>query len=137
MTADARSLIHQSMPFTEKLGIEPVDVAPDEVALSIEWAEDLCTAGGMLHGGVVMTLADSAAATCAFLNLPDGSSGTSTIESKINFLGAVREGTVTASSRPLHVGKSTIVVETDVTDSAGKLVGKVIQTQSVLWPKEA
>lgn len=132
---DPRSMIHDSMPFTRKLGIEPVEVTPAAVALSLEWAEDLCTAGGILHGGALMALADSAAATCAFLNLPEGAIGTSTIESKTNFLGAVREGAVTATARPLHVGGTTIVLETDLTDATGRLVGKVIQTQSVLRPR--
>jgi uncharacterized protein (TIGR00369 family) len=68
---------------------------------------------------------------CAFLNLPEGAS-TSTIESKTNFLGAVKDGEVTATARPLHVGGSTIVVETEVRRADGKLVGKVTQTQAVL-----
>jgi len=82
-----------------------------------------------------MALADSAGAACAFLNLPPDASGTSTIESKTNFLGAVRGGEVTATSTPLHRGGTTIVVETAVRDSAGRLVAKVIQTQLVLRPK--
>ena len=91
-----------------------------------------CTAGGMLHGGVLMSLADSAAAVCAFLNLPEGSSGTTTVESKTNFLRAVREGLVTASSTPLHKGRRFIVVETELTDDQERLVAKVTQTQAVL-----
>jgi 1,4-dihydroxy-2-naphthoyl-CoA hydrolase len=78
-----------------------------------------------------MALADSAGGACAFLNLPEGA-GTSTIESKTNFLGAIKDGTVTASSRPLHVGGTTIVVETEIRRGDGKLVGKVTQTQAVL-----
>ena len=80
-----------------------------------------------------MALADTAGATCAFLNLPEGA-GTSTIESKTNFLRAVRSGTVTATSRPLHAGRTVVVVETDVTDADSRLVAKVIQTQAVLQP---
>ena len=79
-----------------------------------------------------MALADSAGGTCAFLNLPDGAAGTSTIESKTNFLGAIKDGTVTATSKPLHVGGSTIVIETEIRRADGKLVGKVTQTQAVL-----
>lgn len=96
------------------------------------WAASLCTANGILHGGAIMALADSAGGACAFLNLPEGASGTSTIESKTNFLGAVRNGTVTATSTLLHRGGTTIVVETTVRDSAAKLVAKVTQTQLVL-----
>ena len=92
----------------------------------------MCTTAGALHGGVIMALADSAGGMCAFFNLPDGAKGTSTIESKTNFLGAVREGVVTATATPLHVGGTTIVVETDVTRADGQRVAKVIQTQVVL-----
>jgi uncharacterized protein (TIGR00369 family) len=82
-----------------------------------------------------MTLADSAGAACAFANLPEGAEGTSTIESKTNFLGAVRSGMVRAVARPLHVGSTTIVVETEVRDGAGWLVAKTTQTQAVLRPR--
>jgi uncharacterized protein (TIGR00369 family) len=78
-----------------------------------------------------MALADSAGAACAVLNLPAGA-GTATIESKTNFFRAVRDGRVVAVSRPLHVGSSTIVVETEVRDRSERLVAKVTQTQAVL-----
>ena len=79
-----------------------------------------------------MALADSAGAACAMLNLPEAASGTATIESKTNFLGAVRDGTIRARSAVLHRGGTTIVVETEVRDSAERLVAKVTQTQIVL-----
>ena len=79
-----------------------------------------------------MSLADAAGALCAFLNLPEGSAATATIESKTNFFRPVRDGHVDAVSRPLHVGRTTIVVETDLRDAAGKHVARVIQTQAVL-----
>ena len=79
-----------------------------------------------------MALADSAGATCAYLNLPEGAVGTTTLESKTNFLGAVRSGTAAAVATPLHVGGSTIVVETVVSDDGGRPVAKVTQTQMVL-----
>ncbi|HEV2141424.1 MAG TPA: PaaI family thioesterase, partial [Candidatus Dormibacteraeota bacterium] len=87
------------------------------------------------HGGVLMALADSAGGACAFLNLPPDATGTSTIESKTNFLGAVRAGTVTATATPLHRGGTTIVVETTVRDASGKPIAKTTQTQLVLRPK--
>jgi uncharacterized protein (TIGR00369 family) len=97
----------------------------------MDWREDRCTAGGVLHGGALMTLADSLGGICAFLNLPEGA-GTSTIESKTNFLRAVKGGTARATARPLHVGRQTIVVQTEVRDDAGRLVAFVTQTQAVL-----
>ena len=65
--------IHRLMPLCATLGVQAVTIDPDLVSLSAEWAPELCTAGGILHGGMIMALADSAAATCAFLNLPEGS----------------------------------------------------------------
>ena len=120
------------MPLGRTLGMRVDEYTPDRVTLSLDWAPGLCTVGGILHGGVIMALADSAAGACALLNLPDDAAGTSTIESKTNFLGAVRGGTVTATSTPLHRGRTTIVVETSVTDASGKLVAKTTQTQMVL-----
>ena len=124
-------LLHASMPLCRTLGMRVVAAEKDCVQLELDWSPELCTTAGLLHGGAVMALADSAGGACAFLNLPEGA-GTSTIESKTNFLGAIKEGTVTASSRPLHVGSTTIVVETEVRRADGRLVGKVTQTQAVL-----
>jgi uncharacterized protein (TIGR00369 family) len=124
--------IRRLMPLCATLGFKADSVGPDLVSLSVEWAPELCTAGGVLHGGVIMALADSAAATCAFLNLPEGSSGTATIEGKTNFLAGIRSGMVSASSRPLHVGSRSIVIETEVHSGERRLAAKVIQTQAVL-----
>lgn len=124
------------MPLAETLGIRSDEYTPERVVLSLGWSESLCTAGGIMHGGVIMALADSAGGACALLNLPDGAVGTSTIESKTNFIGAVRSGRVTATATPLHRGGTTVVVETDVRDDSGKLVAKVTQTQLVLRPRQ-
>ena len=128
LTAGAR----ESMPFAELLGVEVLAASPEEVRARIAWEERLCTAGGILHGGALMSLADAAGAYCTFLNLPERSAGTATIESKTNFFRAVREGHVVATSRPLHRGRTTIVVETDLHDAEGKHVARVTQTQAVL-----
>lgn len=125
-------LFHTTMPFTEKLGIEVLEHGPALVRSRIAWDESLCTLGGVLHGGVLMSLADATGAVCAYLNLPEGKQGTTTVESKTNFLRAVRSGHAVASSTPLHTGRSFIVVETEIHDDAQKLVGKLTQTQAVL-----
>ena len=119
------------MPLARHLGLEVIDAEKDEVRVRLIWAEELCTSGGVLHGGALMALGDTAGALCAVLNLPEGA-GTSTIESKTNFFRGVREGHVEAVARPLHVGRSTIVVQSDLYDSAGKRVAQVTQTQAVL-----
>jgi 1,4-dihydroxy-2-naphthoyl-CoA hydrolase len=123
------------MPLALTLGIRSDEYTPERVVLSLEWAQSLCTAGGILHGGVIMALADSAGGACAYLNLPVDAAGTATIESKTNFLGAVRNGRVTATATLLHRGGTTLVVETTVRDEAGKLIAKVTQTQLVLRPR--
>jgi len=131
-TTDA---LREAMPLCVTLDFRTITNTAEVVELEVDWHEGLCTTGGLLHGGVLMALADSAGGACAFANLPEGAAGTSTIESKTNFLGAVREGTVRASARPLHVGSTTIVIETEVRSSAGKLVAKTTQTQAVLRPR--
>jgi uncharacterized protein (TIGR00369 family) len=120
------------MPFAEVLRLDVLAASPDEVQARMTWDKELCTAGGILHGGALMSLADSAGAYCAYLNLPDGATGTATIESKTNFFRAVRDGHVVATARPLHRGRTTIVVETDLHDAVGKHVARVTQTQAVL-----
>jgi uncharacterized protein (TIGR00369 family) len=125
-------MMRQAVPFAGVLGVDVVESRPDEVRARIEWRPDRCTAGGVLHGGVIMSLADTTGATCAVQNLPDDASGTTTIESKTNFLRAVRDGYAEAVSRPLHAGRTVVVIETDVTDATGRQVAKVLQTQAVL-----
>jgi uncharacterized protein (TIGR00369 family) len=119
-----------AMPFAERLGLRVDAATKDEVCGSLDWAEELCTAGGVLHGGALMAAADSVGALCAYLNLPDGAT-TATIESKTNFFRAVRGGSVTLTATPLHIGRSSIVVQTDVRDAEGRRVALVIQTQAV------
>ncbi|MEO6570098.1 MAG: PaaI family thioesterase [Ilumatobacteraceae bacterium] len=133
---DPTQFIRTSMPLCSALGITASELTAEQVVLHLGWSADLCTSGGLLHGGAVMALADSAGGVCAFLNLPDGAAGTSTIESKTNFLGAVTEGAMlTATATPLHAGRTTIVVETELRLDTGRLVGKTTQTQSVLQPR--
>src|SRR6266446_8620860 len=102
------------MPLSTTLGIRTEEYRAERVVLSLDWAPALCTANGILQGGVIMALADSSGGACAILNLPQDATGTATIESKTNFLGAVHGGSVMATSAPLHRGGTTIVVETVV-----------------------
>jgi 1,4-dihydroxy-2-naphthoyl-CoA hydrolase len=133
MTERDTAFLHEQMPLCRTLGIVAGSrFGPEQVDLEVEWSASLCTAGGILHGGVVMALADSAGGIGAYFNLASPNQRTATIESKTNFLGAVRSGTLTATSTPLHIGSSTIVVETEVRDSAKNLVAKVTQTQAIL-----
>jgi uncharacterized protein (TIGR00369 family) len=123
--------LQAAMPFTKLLGATAVAVGAAEVRLRLDWDETRTTAGGAMHGGALMALADSGGGLCAFLNLPEGAVGTATISSATNFLRGVRDGHVEAVSRPLQVGRTVIVVDTEITDAAGRLVARVTQTQAV------
>lgn len=129
-------MLHSTMPLCATLGIRALSITAESVELELDWNEPLCTSNAMLHGGALMALADAAGGACAFANLPGGAVATSTIESKTNFLRAVTDGTVRAVARPLHVGSTTIVVETEIRRvSDNKLVVKTTQTQAVLRPR--
>ena len=131
---DLKSL-NELIPFAAALGIELLEATPELVVSRLQWTPERCTTGGVMHGGALMALADNGGGVCAFLNLPEGAVGTATIESKTNFLRAVREGAVTASSRPLHVGRTVVVVETELVRDDGKLAAKVTQTQAFHYPR--
>jgi 1,4-dihydroxy-2-naphthoyl-CoA hydrolase len=123
------------MPFAALVGVEILEADPELVCGRLEWATERCTAGGLMHGGALMALADSCGGVCAFLNLPDGALSTATIESKANFLRAVRSGAITASTRPLHAGRTMVVLETEITLEDGSLAAKVIQSQAFHYPR--
>ncbi len=122
------------MPFAEAIGVELEAATTEEVRGAVAWAPERCTAGGLLHGGALMALADTLGGLCAFLNLPEGAN-TSTIESKTNFFRGVRSGRAVAVTVPLHVGRTTIVVQTDIRDDDDRRVALVTQTQAVLLPQ--
>jgi 1,4-dihydroxy-2-naphthoyl-CoA hydrolase len=131
-TPEELAAVWSTMPFAHTIGSELLHADPAGVRARLAWDASRCTAGGVLHGGALMALADSAAAVCAFLNLPEGAAGTTTVESKTNFMRAVRDGAVTASATPLHKGRRFVVVETELRDDDDRLVAKVTQTQAVL-----
>jgi 1,4-dihydroxy-2-naphthoyl-CoA hydrolase len=124
--------LHTLVPLAQTLGLRVAAAAPDAVALELDHRPELTTAGGVLHGGAIMALADTAGALCAYLNLPEGAAGTTTVESKTNLLAAVRGGTLVASATPLHVGSRLVVVETELRRDDGRLAAKTTQTQAVL-----
>jgi 1,4-dihydroxy-2-naphthoyl-CoA hydrolase len=120
-----------AMPFASGLGIVLDAADAGEVRGRMAWSAERCTAGGVMHGGALMALADSLGGICAFLNLPPGAQ-TATTSSNTVFVRAVRAGEVTAVTRPLHVGGTVIVVQTDLSDEDGRRVAQVTQTQAVL-----
>jgi 1,4-dihydroxy-2-naphthoyl-CoA hydrolase len=124
--------ILDAVPFAKVLGMTLTSLDPDEVRCRLDWSPERTTTGGAMNGGAIMGLADNAGGIVAFLNLPEGAIGTSTISSSTNFLRGLRDGHAEAVSRPIHKGRSTIVVETEVLDADGRLVAKVTQAQTVL-----
>jgi 1,4-dihydroxy-2-naphthoyl-CoA hydrolase len=124
---DVRAVV----PFAGELDVEIAAAAPQEVRGAMRWRPELCTVDGVLHGGALMSFADTLGAVCAFLNLPEGAT-TTTVESKTNFFRAVRGGHVTGVTRPLHAGRRFIVVQTDLLDDERRLVAQTTQTQAVV-----
>jgi uncharacterized protein (TIGR00369 family) len=122
----------QMLPFAELMGIEFTEAAPDRVVAELTVRAELCTRPAVLHGGAIMAFADTLGGVGTFLNLPEGA-GTTTIESKTNFIAAAPVGTrVTAEATPLHRGRRTMVWQTRITTAEGRLVALVTQTQLVL-----
>jgi uncharacterized protein (TIGR00369 family) len=114
------------------LGIELLDVTTDKVVARLAVRPDLCTTGGILHGGSIMAFADTLGAIGTVANLPPGAT-TATLESKTNFVGGAASGTsVTGEATPVHKGRSTQVWQTRITGEGGKLVALVTQTQIVM-----
>lgn len=121
-----------ALPFAALMGVEVIHAGPDRVEGRMVVRPDLCTAGGVLHGGAAMALADSLGAVGAFLSTPAGMR-TTTLESKTNFIGGARAGTtVSAVATPLHVGRRSSVWTTRIEGEGGKLVAVVTQTQMTL-----
>lgn len=121
------------MPFAELKGIAFVEAEQDRVVARMLVRPDLCTLGHTIHGGAVMAFADSVGAAATVINLPPDAKGTTTIESKTNFVGGAKEGTtITATATPVHRGRRTQVWQTRIEGENGKLVAVVTQTQMVL-----
>ena len=121
------------MPFAELKGIQFTEAEKDRVVARMLVRPDLCTLSHSIHGGAVMAFADSVGAAATVINLPEDAKGTTTIESKSNFIGGAKEGsTVTATATPVHRGRRTQVWQTRLENEDGKLVALVTQTQLVL-----
>lgn len=121
------------MPFSKHLGIAITTATPQRVTARMVVRPEMCTINEVAHGGAIMAFADSLGAVAAFLNLPEGASGTTTIESKTNFLGAGPEGeTLLGETTPVQIGRRLSVWQTRITRENGKAVAIVTQTQLVL-----
>ncbi len=127
------SLQPDMMPFSRILGLELISSDKDRIVAELTVTESLCTTGRIMHGGAVMSVADTLGAIGAFLNLPEGHKTTTTIESKTNFLRAAPlDSKLIAECLPMHVGRRLSVWQTTLRNEAGKSIGVVTQTQMVL-----
>ncbi len=123
------------LPFAKLLGIELTYADADKVTAELTVRDELCTFPAVAHGGVYMAFADTLGAMATFLNLPEGA-GTTTIESKTNFLAAAESGSkISAETTPVHKGRTTMVWQTRITNEKGRLAALVTQTQLVLPAK--
>jgi len=130
------SNVADTMPFANLMGVTITEASAEKVIGELLVRDDLCTAGGILHGGAIMAFADSLGAVGGFMALPQGAVGTTTIESKTNFLGGAKAGvTVRGETTPVHRGRNTSVWQTKIDTTDGKPVALVTQTQMVLWPR--
>jgi 1,4-dihydroxy-2-naphthoyl-CoA hydrolase len=129
MAADLDALV-ALMPFAGHLGVVLDEASPDRVIARLEWAPHLCTAAGIMHGGALMSLADTAGALVAFLGLPEGAT-TATITSTSQMFRPVTGGTVRAVSVPLHRGRTTVTAQTTLRDSEDRLVAQTTQIQTI------
>ena len=122
------------MPFSDLMGLEVTERSKERVRGRLTVRADLCTAGGILHGGAFMAFADALGAIGGAMNLTPGA-GTTTLESKTNFLGSAPVGSVVdGEATPLHVGRRSSVWQTRITNADGKLLALVIQTQMTIFP---
>jgi 1,4-dihydroxy-2-naphthoyl-CoA hydrolase len=129
MPADLEALV-DLMPFARRLGLTLTEASADRVVARLDWAPELCTAAGIMHGGVLMSLADTAGALVAFLGLPEGAT-TATITSSTQLFRPVTTGPVEAVAVPLHRGRTTVTVQTTLHDASQRLVSQTTQTQAI------
>ncbi len=121
------------IPFSKSMGIDVTEATKDKVVGTLTVRPDLCTTNNILHGGAMMAFADTLGAIAASLNLPEGANGTTTIESKTNFLRAATEGsTVTGETTPVNVGRRLSVWQTKLSREDGKPIAVITQSQLVL-----
>ena len=132
---DLQAVAEAQPPFGRLIGMKIIEAQPDRVVTELVVREEFANRNGVLHGGAVMALADNMGGTATFLNLPPGTA-TTTIESKTNFFAAVPAGdTIRAECTPLHRGRTTMVWQTRIIRSDGKLAAVVIQTQLITAPR--
>jgi len=129
MTTELETLI-ALMPFAAQLGIRLREASQDRVLAELDWQPALCTTAGLMHGGALMTLSDTAGALVAFLGLPEGST-TATVTLTTQMFRPVSGGTVYAEALPLHRGRTTVTVQTSLRNVDRRLIAQTTQIQAI------
>ena len=133
MIPEDKHVMVSRIPFAMLLGMEVTAHSKERIDAKLVVRPEICNPLGVLHGGAIMSLADTMGAMGASRNLPEGANGTTTLESKTNFIGPAKVGdTVLAVCTPVHIGRRTSIWQTKITTEAGKTVALVTQTQMVL-----
>src|SRR3954465_6795068 len=132
MPADLDALV-AFMPYAQRLGMRLEEASADRAVALLEWQPHLCTAGGVLHGGALMSLADSLGAVVAFLGLPEGAT-TATITSTTQLMRPATSDVI-ARATALHRGRTTVTVQTSMYDAEDRLVAQTTQIQAVVAPR--
>ncbi|AZU04530.1 phenylacetic acid degradation-like protein [Glycocaulis alkaliphilus] len=136
MMLTVEQLNELGVPLARTLGVVVLEAGPDRVVAEMEVRTEICTLGDTLHGGAMMSLADIAGATGAFISLPEGAVGTTTTESKTNMISSPPVGMkVIATATPIHKGRTSQVWQTRIEREDGKLVALTTQTQLNMWPQ--
>ena len=117
--------------FIEALGVRYIAVTKERILAEMDAGQEHTNGADIVHGGVYMAFADTLGARGAIMNLPEGMR-TSTLESKTNFLRGTAPGTLIGESTPVHIGRTTQVWQTVVSDRGGRKLAVVTQTQIVL-----
>jgi uncharacterized protein (TIGR00369 family) len=135
-TASVQLVADAQPPFSRLLGSKIIEVTRDRVVAEVLVRGELTNGSGRLHGGALMAIADNLGGTATVLNMPKGA-GTTTIESKTNFFAAIPAGdTLRAECTPLHRGRTTMVWQTRITRSDGRLAALVTQTQLIMQKQQ-
>jgi 1,4-dihydroxy-2-naphthoyl-CoA hydrolase len=128
---DTLAQLTAAMPFALHVGLVLDHASKESVKGHLDWAPERCTAGGIMHGGALMTLADTLGAVAAFLHLPEGAS-TATVSSSTVMMRPGGKGGVRGVATVINAGRRFITIRVDLSDEAGKPISTTTQTQAVL-----
>lgn len=117
----------KAVPFAKLLGIQVDSIEPGRVTMSLEIREELKQNAGVVHGGVVASLIDSATAFAILPLLKDDES-TTTVDLTISYLRPLIDGRVSATARVVREGGRIVVLSAELHDDQGNLAATALST---------